>query len=161
MAILKPFKAVRPKDEYASQVGVNVKTCVYDGTKFNEKWSEQFDYVVCDVPCSNLGVSRKKPDVFLNKSLADVKTLAGVQYQILNTSANYVKHGGILQYSTCTILDNENKDIINKFLANHKDFELLPINVDGLNITNEDNMYTFYPNLTNTEGFFIGRLRRK
>ena len=132
-----------------------------DGTKINNDWIENFDYVMCDVPCSNLGVSRKKPDVFLNKSLDDVKTLAGIQYKLLETSANYVKKGGILQYSTCTILDNENKNVILKFLENHKDFELTEIKVDGINITNENNMYTFYPNLTNTEGFFIGRMIRK
>ena len=115
---------------------------------------------MCDVPCSNLGVSRKKPDVFLNKTLADAKTLAGIQYQILDNSAKYVKSGGILQYSTCTILDFENKNVIEKFLANHKDFELTEINFGDINITNDKNMYTFYPNLTKTEGFFIGRLRR-
>jgi len=144
-----------------SQNAENIRCIIQDGTVINENWIEKFDYVMCDVPCSNLGVSRKKPDVFLNKELSDVKTLAGVQFKILETSANYVKKGGILQYSTCTILDNENKDVIQKFLSKHNEFELVPIDFDGINITNENNMYTFYPNLTNTEGFFIGRLRRK
>lgn len=144
-----------------SQNAENIRCIIQDGTAVNENWIEKFDYVMCDVPCSNLGVSRKKPDVFLNKDLSDVKTLAGVQLKILETSAKYVKSGGILQYSTCTILDNENRHVVQKFLRNHADFELVPINFDGINITNEDNMYTFYPNLTNTEGFFIGRMRRK
>jgi len=148
--------------KYAKNLNVNnVKCFLQDGTKLNEAWVEKFDFVMCDVPCSNLGVSRKKPDVFLNKSLSDVKTLSGIQYKILENSAKYVKRGGILQYSTCTILDNENKDVVTKFLENHKDFELTPIDVKNLNITNENNMYTFYPNLTDTEGFFIGRMRRK
>ena len=147
-------------DKYAKSVGVKLNTFVQDGTKFNPLWDKKFDYVMCDVPCSNLGVSRKKPDVFLNKTLADAKTLAGIQYQILDNSAKYVKPGGILQYSTCTILDFENKNVIEKFLANHKDFELTEINFGDINITNDKNMYTFYPNLTKTEGFFIGRLRR-
>lgn len=144
-----------------SQNAENIRCIIQDGTAVNENWIEKFDYVMCDVPCSNLGVLRKKPDVFLNKDLSDVKTLAGVQLKILETSAKYVKSGGILQYSTCTILDNENKHVVQKFLRNHADFELVPINFDGINITNEDNMYTFYPHLTNTEGFFIGRMRRK
>ena len=148
--------------KYAKSQGVdNVKCFLQDGTIKNTDWIEKFDFVMCDVPCSNLGVSRKKPDVFLNKSIADVKTLAGIQYKILENSANYVKSGGILQYSTCTILDYENRDVVNKFLKNHKEFELVPIDFEGINITNEDNMYTFYPNLTNTEGFVIGRMRRK
>ena len=147
-------------DKYAKSTGVKLNTFVQDGTKFNPLWKSKFDYVMCDVPCSNLGVSRKKPDVFLNKTLADAKTLAGIQYQILDNSARYVKPGGILQYSTCTILDFENKNVIEKFLATHKDFELTEIDFGDINITNDKNMYTFYPNLTKTEGFFIGRLRR-
>ena len=147
--------------KYASTVGVKLNAIVQDGTKFREDWKDKFDFVMCDVPCSNLGVSRKKPDVFLNKSISDAKTLAGLQYQILDNSAKYVKTGGILQYSTCTILDFENKNVIEKFLSNHKDFELTSIDFGDINITNENNMYTFYPNLTKTEGFFIGRLRRK
>ncbi|MBE5738317.1 MAG: 16S rRNA (cytosine(967)-C(5))-methyltransferase RsmB [Clostridiales bacterium] len=139
----------------------NVKCFEQDATKPNSDWVGKFDYVMCDVPCSNLGVSRKKPDVFLNKSLSDVKTLAGLQYQILNNSAKYVKSGGILQYSTCTILDNENSAVITKFLKNNPDFTLTKIDTFGLNITDENSMYTFYPNLTHTEGFFIGRMVRK
>ena len=87
--------------------------------------------------------------------------MASIQYKILETSANYVKSGGVLQYSTCTIIDLENKDVINKFLKTHKDFELTEIKVDNINIFNDNNLYTFYPNLTGTEGFFIGRLKRK
>lgn len=139
----------------------NIKIFISDGTKLKDEWVNKFDYVLCDVPCSNLGVSRKKPDVFLNKSIDDVKGLSKLQYDILCNSANYVKSGGILQYSTCTIIDAENKCVIEKFLSIHKEFELTEINVNGIDITNDKNMYTFYPHLTNTEGFFIGRLRRK
>ncbi len=148
--------------KYAKNYNVqNIHFCLQDGTRLNENWINLFDFVLCDVPCSNLGVSRKKPDVFLNKSLSDAQTLASIQYKILETSANYVKKGGILQYSTCTIIDIENKNVIQKFLKNHKDFELTSINVPGIEIFNDDNLYTFYPNLTQTEGFFIARLRRK
>ena len=148
--------------QYAKNYDIKgIHYCLQDGTILNNNWINLFDYVLCDVPCSNLGVSRKKPDVFLNKSLSDAKMLSGIQYKILETSANYVKAGGILQYSTCTIIDLENKNVIEKFLKNHKDFELTDINVDGINLNNDNKMYTFYPNLTGTEGFFIARLRRK
>lgn len=139
----------------------NIKTFIVDGTKTKEEWLDKFDFVMCDVPCSNLGVSRKKPDVFLNKTLEDAKKLSKLQYDILCNSAKYVKKGGILQYSTCTIIDLENKNVIEKFLSTHSEFELTSIDISGINITNDNNMYTFYPHLTNTEGFFIGRLRRK
>ncbi len=149
--------------KYASKLNIknNIHYFLQDGTILNNNWINKFDFVLCDVPCSNLGVSRKKPDVLLNKELNDAKTLSSIQYKILETSANYVKSGGILQYSTCTIIDLENKNVINKFLKNHKDFELTEIKVDGINIFESEKMYTFYPNLTNTEGFFIGRLRKK
>ncbi|MGN0960665.1 MAG: 16S rRNA (cytosine(967)-C(5))-methyltransferase RsmB [Christensenellales bacterium] len=147
--------------KYASLYNVKLETFVADGTKLNPDWVEKFDYVLCDVPCSNIGVSRKKPDVFLNKSKSDMLTLAGIQYEILSNSANYVKSGGVLQYSTCTILDAENKGVVEKFLKNHKEFELTPINCKDINITNDNNMYTFYPNLTGTEGFFIARMVKK
>lgn len=149
-------------DKYAKSLGLdNIKTFAQDATKENKEWLGKFDYVMCDVPCSNLGVSRKKPDVFLNKSPNDTKTLAGLQYQILSSSAKYVKSGGVLQYSTCTILDIENGGVIDKFLATHPDFSLTEIDTMGLNISNDNGKYTFYPNLTHTEGFFIGRLIRK
>lgn len=148
--------------KYAKNYDVsNIHFCLQDGTKFNPVWENNFDFVLCDVPCSNLGVSRKKPDVFLNKTLQDSKMLAGLQYQILENSARYVKSGGVLQYSTCTIIDIENKDVISKFLKNHKDFELTDINVPNLDIFKEVKLCTFYPNLTHTEGFFIGRLIKK
>ena len=76
--------------KYASAVGVTVKTCVQDGTKKVDKWCNQFDYVLCDVPCSNIGVSRKKPDVFLNKTKEDMNTLAGIQLQILNNASRHI-----------------------------------------------------------------------
>lgn len=139
----------------------NIKCYMQDGTNLKNDWIEYFDYVLCDVPCSNLGVSRKKPDVFLNKTKKDVEVLSKLQYSILDNASKYVKKGGILQYSTCTIIDEENKNIIDKFIQNHKDFELTEINVDGLELFNDGHTYTFYPHLTNTEGFFIGRLRRK
>ena len=146
--------------KYAKSANVKLTTFVQDATKTREEWLNAFDYVLCDVPCSNIGVSRKKPDVFLNKTLADVKTLAGLQYLILENSAKYVKKGGILQYSTCTILESENKAIIDKFLKKHQEFELTAIDFGDINISDKENTYTFYPNLTKTEGFFIGKLKR-
>lgn len=148
-------------EKYAEAYNVKLKTFVQDGTKIKEEWLDSFEYVLCDVPCSNIGVSRKKPDVFLNKSRSDMLTLSGIQYQILDNSSKYVKKSGILQYSTCTILDTENKDIVDKFLKLHPEFELTSIDFGKLNISNDNNMYTFYPNMTDTEGFFVARMIRK
>ena len=148
--------------KYALSLGVkNIKYFVQDGTKERKEWLNSFDYVLCDVPCSNLGVSRKKPDVFLNKSLADTLTLAGIQYKILENSAKYVKSGGVLQYSTCTILNKENKDVVLKFLQNHPEFTLTPIDCGDIDVLNDNGLYTFYPHKTKTEGFFIGRMIKR
>ena len=148
--------------KYAESLNLkNIKYFIQDGTKTKLEWQDKFDFVMCDVPCSNLGVSRKKPDVFLNKTFRDASTLAGIQYKILENSAKYVKSGGVLQYSTCTILNKENKDVILKFLRNNPEFSLTEIDFGDLDITNDNNMYTFYSHKTNTEGFFIGRMIRK
>ena len=88
-------------------------------------------------------------------------TLAGIQYKILENSAKYVKKGGVLQYSTCTIINKENKDVVEKFLKNHKDFELTDIEFKNIDVSNDNKLYTFYPHKTKTEGFFIGRMIRK
>ena len=144
---------------YAKNLGLTNINCVkMDGAKENADFVGKFDYVLCDVPCSNLGLARKKPDVLLNKSKLDVSTLAGVQYKILENSYKYVKKGGVLLYSTCTILPQENEEVVKKFLSKHKDMKLVPIKIDGLNLVEKDNTYTFYPHVSGTEGFFIGKM---
>lgn len=139
----------------------NVEAIVQDATKYRDDWKEKFDYVLCDVPCSGTGVINKKPDILLNRTREKLKQITKTQYAILENNSKYVKKGGVLLYSTCSILDAENGQIINKFLQNHKDFELTKIDTRGINVENNNNMFTFYPHISNTEGFFIGRLVRK
>ncbi len=147
--------------KYANSLGLtNVVPLIADATKYKPEWDKAFDCVLCDVPCSGMGVVTKKPDILLNRTLSDVNELVGLQYQILCNNAKYVKSGGTLVYSTCSILHAENENVILKFLDSHKDFKLVPIDTYGIDVTNKDNMYTFYPHLTHTEGFFIGRLVR-
>ncbi|MBP5651629.1 MAG: 16S rRNA (cytosine(967)-C(5))-methyltransferase RsmB [Clostridia bacterium] len=147
--------------KYASSLKLNnVIPLVADATKFDEKWQDTFDRVLCDVPCSGMGVVTKKPDILLNRSMSDVNELVGLQYQILCNNSKYVKHGGTLVYSTCSIIDKENEGIIQKFLKSHSDFKLVSIDTHKINVSNNGNMYTFYPHLTQTEGFFIAKLER-
>ena len=147
---------------YMKNLGLtNVTAIKQDATTKNDEFKDAFDYVLCDVPCSNLGLARKKPDVLLNKEKSDVSTLKGVQLKILNTAYNYVKKGGTLVYSTCTILPDENEEVVNKFLSSHKDMVLVPISVEGLNLVEKGNTYTFYPHVSGTEGFFIGKMVKK
>ncbi len=148
-------------DSFLNKLNIkNVTTKVADATVFNPDWQCKFDKVLCDVPCSGLGVINKKPDILLNRTSLDVKTLSGVQFKILQNNAKYVKPGGCLIYSTCTIMKEENEDVVRKFLKLNPSFKLEKINTFGINCASDENMLTFYPHISNTEGFFISKLTR-
>lgn len=149
-------------NQYMKKLSLNnVNGVRQDATKYRDDWKEYFDFVLCDVPCSGVGVINKKPDIVLNRKPQDVVALASTQYQILSNNSRYVKQGGILQYSTCSILKEENEDVVNRFLKGNKDFELTAIETYGVEVKNNNNMYTFYPHISGTEGFFIARMKRK
>lgn len=111
-------------ESYKRRLGVeNVTTKVLDATKENKAFFDKFDKVLCDVPCSGLGVAKKKPDIYLNMTKDSIKDLPNIQYKILNNAKSYVKVGGVLMYSTCTTLPEENIDVITKFLSENSNFE--------------------------------------
>ena len=148
--------------EYAKKYSItNIKTMLNDATKLNKEWLNCFDVVLCDVPCSNLGVCNKKPDVLLRKTEGNVTNLISIQKNILETSANYVKKGGVLIYSTCTILPDENENVLFDFLSKHEDFELIDIDTIGIEVINKQKTSTFIPSVSGTEGFFVGGIIRK
>ncbi len=101
----------------------DIKLEVKDASKYDEKDYECYDIVLCDVPCSGLGVVNKKPDILLKTNDDKIKSLSVIQKSILETSKKYVKKGGILSYSTCTITREENQDIIIDFLHDNVNFE--------------------------------------
>ena len=155
-------KRLKLVKEYADKLKIkNIAYKVNDATILNEKWIEKFDVVLCDVPCSNLGICNKKPDVLLRKTPNNIKQLVPIQRKIIKTAANYVKNGGLLIYSTCTILNDENNGIIQEFLSNNKNFEAIELNTFNINVIKENEAVTFIPHLSDTEGFFIGGLRKK
>ena len=122
------------------------------------------DRVLCDVPCSGLGVIAKKPEI-RHKDLSESARLPAIQAAILEASAAYLKPGGVLVYSTCTLLPAENRDVVTAFLAAHPAFEPLdfgfPARDGGSPATSEGGMLTLYPDEHRTDGFFIARIRRK
>ena len=123
------------------------------------------DRVLCDVPCSGLGVIAKKPEI-RHKDLTESARLPSIQAAILEASAGYLKHGGVLVYSTCTILPAENENVIKAFLEVHPEFEPLdfsfPAKDDSVSdIRSEGGMVTLLPDQNATDGFFIARLRKK
>ncbi len=112
------------------------------------------DKVLCDVPCSGLGVIRRKPEIKYSDRV-QLSGLPSVQYDILETSSRYVKVGGILIYSTCTVLREENDDVVEKFLKEHPEFE--PVKLNRFT----DYKQTITPDMFESDGFFISKLRRK
>ncbi len=125
---------------------------------WREDWMENFDAVLCDVPCSGFGVIRKKPDIRYKK-LDDLEPLPKLQSWILLTQADYVRPGGVLLYSTCTLLKRENEDIIHEFLARRKDYTVEAFSLpNGIQAPN--GMCTLLPCDQGTDGFFLCKLRR-
>lgn len=114
------------------------------------------DRVLCDVPCSGLGIVRRKPEIrYKEKILIDKLPL--LQYRILENASNYVKTSGRLIYSTCTLNPAENEEVCKKFLQNHKEFKLVqPLN----HINSEDSYITLMPHIHGTDGFFIAAFER-
>lgn len=114
------------------------------------------DAVVCDVPCSGLGVIAKKPDLRY-KSMEDMEALAPLQLEILSKSAKYVRVGGRIVYSTCTLRREENEDVVRAFLSSSPDYRLVPFDFGELH---SEGMLTLYPHIHSTDGFFIALIER-
>lgn len=132
----------------------------YDAMKLDKDSIGKFDYVLADVPCSGLGIIRRKPEIKY-KEKEEFRDLPPIQKKILENASKYVKKGGTLIYSTCTIQDSENIDVINEFLQKNKNFELAPINEVKVDLENQEKGYMkIYPNVHEMDGFFISKLIR-
>lgn len=116
------------------------------------------DRVICDVPCSGLGVLGKKPDLRY-KDLTALTSLPPLQLDILTASAGYLKSGGELLYSTCTLNPMENEQVVEKFLENNPDFALADFTVGSLK--SERGMLYMLPHIHNTDGFFMAKIIKK
>ena len=145
----------------ASRLGLtNMTVCQQDASQPVSEWVGQMDAVIADVPCSGYGIIRKKPDI-REKDPDTMVSLPALQLAILNNQAKYVKKGGLLLYSTCTLVRRENEGVVEKFLKANPDFctEKLPLPANFP--TNESGMLKLVPGQYDTDGFFICRLRRK
>ena len=154
----------------ARRLGItNIETKVNDATIYDEKYKEKFDKILLDVPCLGLGVLKRKPDIKWQKSKEDIEEITKTQKQILENCSQYLKKGGELVYSTCSILKEENENIINNFLKVHENFYTEKINIEENKkiknkeffkkyITN-DNCLQVYQN-KETDGFFICKLKK-
>ena len=130
-----------------------------DATVFNEELP-QMDRVLCDVPCSGLGIIGKKPEIKYKK-LDDTKSLLPIQKQILETSSKYVKSGGRLVYSTCSVNPNENRKICDAFLKENPDFYSVKALPRIERAVDEGDYLTLFPHKNNCDGFFVAVFVRK
>jgi 16S rRNA (cytosine967-C5)-methyltransferase len=144
----------------------NIQTKVLDSRKVSEYFEkESFDKILVDAPCTGFGVLRRKPDIKYAKTENDIRQLAKIQREILAAVAPLLKKGGILVYSTCTIDQEENSDVIEDFLRHHPQFNLdetlkerLPEKVQPY--VSEGNLQIL-PHYFGSDGFFIASLRKK
>lgn len=141
----------------------NVKAVQADACVLNDEWKNTFDFVLCDAPCSCLGTFKKHPDVFLNKDESCISELATTQRQILENAAKYLKVGGAMVYSTCTLFEEENENVVHDFLEKDVDFVLEHINglekIDGGKYLDNKGMIQILPH-DEYDGFFIAKIRR-
>ena len=134
-----------------------ITTKAQDGRKPIEKLFGKANRIICDVPCSGFGVLSKKPELRY-KSPEESASLPKIQTDILDNACKYLKVGGTLIYSTCTVLPEENENNINDFLSRHGEFSLEPWRVG--NIYAKSGMITLLPHIHGTDGFFIAKLKR-
>ncbi len=148
-------------EEGAARLGFScIQTEVQDTGKLREEWEQQFDLVIADLPCSGMGVIRKKPDIRYHLP-EPMEALPAVQKRLLRCLSHYVKSGGILLYSTCTILKRENEEVVASFLADQSEFVLEAFSLPCPRGDAAEGMLTLWPQVQGTDGFFIARMRRK
>ena len=145
----------------AQRLGLdNIRALCQDAAESRAEWLDKMDIVLADVPCSGYGIIRKKPDI-REKDPKTMEELPDLQLQILCCQANYVKPGGLLMYSTCTVLRRENGDVVQRFLQQRSDFYLEDLPLPEGMTQDGRGMLTLIPGEYDTDGFFICRLRRE
>lgn len=151
--------------EGAARLGLqSIQAKERDACKAVETEFMYYDRVLADVPCSGLGLLRKKPDIRLKKDGSEIDALVPIQKEILTQAAKYVKPGGVLVYSTCTLCRKENEKNIEWFLQQHTDFVLDDFSdlvTSELKEQAKTGMLTLFPHQHHTDGFFIARFRKK
>jgi len=154
-------KKLRLIRENTDRLGINiVETRAMDARLPHEDMREAFDLIIADVPCSGLGVIRRRPEI-RQKAREELDNLPAIQLDILEGLAPCLKPGGVLLYSTCTVRSKENELLVQQFLNRHDEFEtesfVLPCGIGEV----KTGMMTFWPHIHNTDGFFVCKLRKR
>lgn len=148
--------------ENAERLGVSdrIQTQKMDASQVHQHFEpETFDKILVDAPCSGIGLIRRKPDIKYNKDIKDFTSLQATQLEILSSVCQTLRKGGIMVYSTCTIVAEENQEVVKAFLAQHPQFEQVPLEHAQKDIV-VDGCLTITPEQYWTDGFFIAKFRR-
>lgn len=150
-------------EQTAARLGIDIiETRIRDASEKHDDEAEKYDRVIVDAPCSGLGLIRKKPDIKINKTGNDIDSLTELQKKIIDSSAECVKPGGTLVYSTCTICKKEN-ELNLKYILERGDFEAVDIKQylpDSLKEFASDGYIQLLPGINDTDGFFISAVRK-
>ena len=137
-------------EKNAKRLGIDIITTqVKDASIYNENLNEKFDRILLDVPCLGIGVIKRKPDIKWQRKEEDIEEITKIQKKILENCSKYLKRGGELVYSTCSILKEENENIISEFLNENKNFS-----------TTQKDIVNIIPD-EGKDGFFICKLHKK
>ncbi|WP_291632754.1 16S rRNA (cytosine(967)-C(5))-methyltransferase RsmB [Clostridium sp.] len=143
-----------------NRIGIVNTTCdVMDATIYDPSLLQSADRVLIDVPCSGLGIIRKKPEIKWSKHIKDIENIIQTQRNIMENASKYIKKGGVLVYSTCTLNKEENEGNVDWFIENHPEFKIQPVFYGKIgNINYSDVGYaTILPN-EYMDGFFIAKI---
>lgn len=165
IALDKSAGGLRKIGENAARLRLrSIQTLFGDaGIGLPDPFAESYDRILVDAPCSGFGTLRSHPEIKWQRDQKDVKRISQLQQKILNNVCDYLKSGGVLVYSTCTLMREENEDVVQEFLASHAGFALedaaayLPETAKTLV---KDKFFLSLPHRDNTDGFFAARLRK-
>jgi len=149
-------------NENAKRLGIDIiKTEIKDASEFHEELFQKFDKILLDVPCLGIGVIKRKPDIKWQREKDDLAKIKKEQLNILENCSKYLKKGGYMVYSTCSILKEENEEIIKDFMKKNDNYKIISSNLTAkLNQNTEnDGMLRLYPN-KKYDGFFICLLQK-
>lgn len=152
-------------DDAAARLGIDIiKSELHDAVLPDRPHDRTFDRVLLDAPCTGLGIIRRKPDIKWVRETKDLDSITALQRQLIHVVSQSVKPGGVLVYSTCTILPEENEGVVNTFLEQNTDFEaddIAPFLPPELAVHAKGCMLQLYTNRDGIDGFFIARIKRR
>lgn len=156
---------VKLVEENSNRLGIKIiKAKLNDASIYDKEKNGKFDKVLLDVPCLGIGVIKRKPDIKWKRKKEDIGEIKDIQYKILETCSRYLKVGGDIVYSTCSILKDENEEIIEKFLEENDNFEISKYEISNKNSFDKylqyDKYFTVKPNEKH-DGFFICKMHKK